>query len=241
MTEKKGFLLYKSWRPMIKALDADSRAQLFEAIFDWQCTGEYTVTNPVLEGYMALFITKFEEDNASYGETCERNRRNGAKGGRPKKNLTEPAETHENPLGFSETHINPQKPDKDKDKDKDINNTSATGVADERSLKKEFDELWELYPRKEGRQAAEKAYIRARKSKAVTKEEVENGIRAYNDKIAQEGTIRKYIMQGSTFFRGGRWADEFIPSADTNKWSQGMIQHDYDFDQLEKELTYGEP
>ena len=68
------------------------------------------------------FRLQINRDAEAYEATISRNRENGSKGGRPKKNP-------ENPVGFSETQPNPENPvgfsetqksqDKDKDKDKD--------------------------------------------------------------------------------------------------------------------------
>ena len=113
-------------------------------------------------------------------------------------------------------------------------------------LATEFEELWKLYPRKDGKKAAFAAYVRARtrKKDPVKKVDVYMGIVNYNAMIKASGTPAQYIMQGSTFFRGERWTDDFSHrprDADRNKFNQGMESHDYDFDALEKELLGYDP
>lgn len=72
--------------------------------------------SPVIEDFslkMALhpFISQIKRDKESYKKQCDKNRLNGAKGGRPKNNPN-------NPSGLSKTQPNPKNHDKDKDKDK---------------------------------------------------------------------------------------------------------------------------
>lgn len=125
--------------------------------------------------------------------------------------------------------------------DTSINTNDQPQASGRAHLATEFDELWKLYPRKEGKKAALAAYVKARtrKDNPAQKIDVYMGIVNYNAAIKAAGTPMQYIMQGSTFFRGERWTDDFShrPRADDrNKFNQGMDTHDYDFDQLEKEL-----
>ena len=73
---------------------------------------------------------------------------------------------------------------------------------------REFERVWSLYPRKEGRKKALEAYVRARK-KGTGAEEIESGVRRYLDHIRAERTEKKYVMQGSTYFSGQRWTDKY--------------------------------
>ena len=219
---KKSFNLYKNWRPMIKALDAESKAQLFDAIFDWQCTGEYVLTNPVLEGYMALFVSKFQEDDASYSETCEKNKENGKKGGRPRK----AEETQENPVGFTETQSNPEKPDNDNDNDNDTDNeidtvsispTKGGARVSEKQLREEFEEIWKLYPRKIGKPKSFDYYKRDRRAGA-SPGDILNGVSRYVAYLKATGTEDKYIRMGSTFFNQKNWLDPWeVPRSRTQR------------------------
>lgn len=72
----------------------------------------------------------------------------------------------------------------------------------------EFDRIWSIYPRKEGKKNALASYIRDRK-KGATAEEIEEGVRKYKNHILAERTEKRFIMQGSTFFNGQRWKDEY--------------------------------
>jgi hypothetical protein len=76
-------------------------------------------------------------------------------------------------------------------------------------LEREFETLWKLYPRKEGKTAAKKHYIKARKNKTLY-ETVENGLYRYKDYLEQQGTESQYIPHGSSWFCQERWNDEYI-------------------------------
>lgn len=83
--------------------------------------------------------------------------------------------------------------------DKDNNMSSVTD---------DFEYLWSIYPRKEGKKTALEAYKMAVK-KGVSKETVETGILAYINKLNAECTERQYIKKGDTFFRGEHWDDDY--------------------------------
>lgn len=72
----------------------------------------------------------------------------------------------------------------------------------------EFEHLWGLYPRKEGKKKALESYKRSRKNGA-TFEEVEQGIKSYLDHIMASGMDRQYIKMGQTYFNGECWRDVY--------------------------------
>ena len=72
----------------------------------------------------------------------------------------------------------------------------------------EFEKLWSLYPKKQGRKDALKHYQRARKS-GTTYEEVEQGIQAYVEFIKANGKDIQYVKMGSTFFSQEAWKDDW--------------------------------
>lgn len=77
----------------------------------------------------------------------------------------------------------------------------------------EFDLLWDMYPRKEGKKSAYKAYEKARKS-GTTYEEVETGIRLYLCYIEDNKIERRFIKMGSTWFNQNSWTDQYANEED---------------------------
>ena len=72
----------------------------------------------------------------------------------------------------------------------------------------EFNQLWAIYPRKQGKKRAFEAYKRSRK-KGIEYEVIKNGVNAYLSYIENEKVKPQYIKQGSTFFSQDAWNDEW--------------------------------
>lgn len=100
--------------------------------------------------------------------------------------------------------------------DKENNTSSNTSNNDQSDLKKireqqleeDFNKLWKLYPRKEGKKKAFEAYKRAIKN-GTTNKEIQTGIVNYLAQIRVQKTNKQYIKQGSTWFNGECWDDEY--------------------------------
>ena len=102
---KPGFILYNDYYGILSTLSDEELGKLLRAIFNYEVDGKIQKLNNTL--LMAFNFIKKDLDygKEKYDKTCERNRINGAKGGRPK-------DSTNNPLGFSITHNNPLKPKK---------------------------------------------------------------------------------------------------------------------------------
>lgn len=72
-----------------------------------------------------------------------------------------------------------------------------------------FEELWKLYPKKQGKDRAYKAYEKARKA-GVTDKAIRQGILAYIEYIKANKVDMRYVKQGSTWFNGQCWDDEYF-------------------------------
>lgn len=102
------------------------------------------------------------------------------------------------------------------EKRESINDNMNSGDAAEIDLTTEFEELWTLYPRKQGKVKALAAYKRARKQ-GTSCEEVKRGIEAYKAQISAKHTEMQYVKQGSTFFNNQSWADEYDMTPEKGK------------------------
>ena len=94
------------------------------------------------------------------------------------------------------------------------NNTPPAPPSDDvsKTNAEEFEWLWSQYPRKEGKKAAFASYQRAKK-KGVHFEDVRAGILNYLDYIKAKKIEPQFIKQGSTWFNGECWNDEYDYSA----------------------------
>ena len=95
---------------------------------------------------------------------------------------------------------------------KHSNRTSNTNDQNSKNsieqLDEDFNKLWKLYPRKEGKKKAFEAYKRAIK-KGTTNKEIQTGIVNYLKQINIQRTTKEYIKNGSTWFNGECWNDEY--------------------------------
>lgn len=88
------------------------------------------------------------------------------------------------------------------------NTNKVTNSSSKKQIYTEFDNLWILYPRKQGKDKALSYYEKARKN-GTTYEEVEAGIKAYIQYINDNDVETQYVKQGSTFFSQKAWQDDW--------------------------------
>ena len=105
-------------------------------------------------------------------------------------------------------------------------NNDQPAKPSDQELISEFEELWQQYPRKQGKAKALEAYKRARKA-GVDKSTVLDGISRYNAQITANKTNLKYVMQGSTWFNGKRWEDEYTGQQIRPKTKQDQIDDEW--------------
>lgn len=114
---KNSFIIYHKYRKSLEDLTNEQVGILFRAIFDYEIDG----IEPKFAGELQMAFKFIRQDldfnSDKYENICERNRVNGAKGGRPR-----------NPVGFTETQKTqmvlekPKKADNEYDIDIDIDN-----------------------------------------------------------------------------------------------------------------------
>lgn len=79
----------------------------------------------------------------------------------------------------------------------------------------EFDVIWEIYPRKQGKSTALKAYIKARQS-GVEYQDIKQGVERYVEYIRNNNIEQRFIKQGSTWFNQQCWNDEYTTKKKTS-------------------------
>ena len=118
----------------------------------------------------------------------------------------------------------------DIDIDKDIYIDINKNILSKEQLEKEFEEIWSMYPKKQGKSNALKSYIKARKN-GVDKERIWNGLGSYISYIKSNGTATQYIKNGSTWFNQECWNDDYtivkkqegVKKDDGIKYADGSI------------------
>lgn len=106
---RKSFILHMDSLTVVKELTVEQKAELFQAIIDYQ-NGDEICLSGLMKAVFIPFKNQFDRDAEKYELIVERNKINGSKGGRSK-NPTEPKETQNNPVGFLETQPNPNQAD----------------------------------------------------------------------------------------------------------------------------------
>lgn len=75
-------------------------------------------------------------------------------------------------------------------------------------LTAEFEEIWRLYPNKQGKERARNCYIKARKE-GISRNDIENGVKKYAEHCKAKKIEPKYIKHGDTWFSNKSWQDDY--------------------------------
>lgn len=90
--------------------------------------------------------------------------------------------------------------------------TNNINTINDSVIKEEFERVWKQYPRKEGKEAAFKEYSKLRSKldyDTFNEFTVLSGIKRYKDYISLNKIESRYVKQGSTWFHGHCWEDEY--------------------------------
>ena len=215
--QKRSFVIYADYREQFAMLPPEDCKALLLALLDYAETGEL----PTIEDKTVLMAFTFirqqiDRDLVKYEATCERNRTNGSKGGRP----TKQREVEENPpepkkpTGFYGNPPEPKKPEKDTDTDTDIDTGNETITPNspqggERAdiIEARFAEFWKAYPKKIGKQSALKAWKRIRPTAELHAKIIDAvAVAKGTDQWARENG--RFIPHPTTWLNQGRWDDE---------------------------------
>lgn len=172
---RNSFILYHEYRSHFKLLTQEQKAELIDAIFDYDIDGIESARDPLVQMAFSFIKADFKINNTKYDNIVHRNQTNGLKGGRPKGSFKEkPKEPSglsglsEEPSGLSEKPKKPKKPysvnvsvnDSDSvNENEDI--IPADAVIEKKvTIDELFESIWLKLPRKEGKKAAKKIFIR---------------------------------------------------------------------------------
>lgn len=210
---KDSFVLYTKYGKHIQKLDMEQRGVLFTAILNYMEEKDIPEMEPATDMIFGIIKEDIDECNAKWEKTRKARAEAGREGGNAKAakskqtvaNVANASIAKQNEANVAvNVNVNDNVIEKESIKKKKAN-TSA--------LQKEFEALWELYPRKNGKKYAFKHYQTARNS-GTTFEEVQAGIEAYKRYIDKTGVEPQYIKMGSSFFCQRSWGDDWsIPHA----------------------------
>ena len=113
-----------------------------------------------------------------------------------------------------------------------ISNISISKSLSNSIYEKEFEEIWSIYPNKQGKSKALKSYIKARKD-GVEAETIRDGVERYSAYCKANGTDKQYISHGDTWFGNRRWTDEYEMKGANNGEFRGSVNGTNQADQTE--------
>lgn len=114
--DKKAFVLYNDYEEVFSMLTDEEAGKLIKHILAYVNNKNPSLEDRLLQVTFEPIRLQMGRDAKKYEAICERNRKNGAKGGRPKINPEEPKK----PTGLSGNPEEPKKADTDTDTDTDI-------------------------------------------------------------------------------------------------------------------------
>ena len=110
------------------------------------------------------------------------------------------------------------------------NNNKVLNKSSKKDIYTEFENLWAIYPRKQGGKDKARGYYERSRKNGTTYEEVLVGLRAYISYIEDNEVDLQYVKQGTTFFSQKAWQDDWSmrkrPASD-NPYLEMLMNGDY--------------
>ena len=205
---RKYFIVPLEYAEELDLFTNEQLGELFRALLHYSAYGTDSDSNSFPIKLMYRILKKGIDQNfEKYEEISNKRREAGRKGGiisQQKQNQANESNDKQNQANEANTKTITNT----KTNTNTNTNNSSSAKLSERVLEDEFQEIWTIYPRKEGRKNALKAYIKARKN-GTSKETILSGLNAYISKIKDEKTDLQYIKHGSSWFAQECWLDDY--------------------------------
>ena len=117
---------------------------------------------------------------------------------------------------------------KEQEKEQIKNKKTKVSISPKK-LEEEFEQLWQIYPKKIGKKKGFDSFKKARKIKKVPYETIENGLYRYITYLEQQETDEQYIMHASTWFNQEKWQDDYICVATKKRTSSPLEMYRREF------------
>lgn len=201
MADHKGFFLYLDQYQPISRMSLEQKGALLEAMFAYNAGEEVIFSDPLVEMAFGFFRQTFERDKQRYEDKCAKMRENAAK----RQLVAEGSKSNQlHAEATKSTQQQEQKQEQKQEIKKD--NTPLPPQGELVTVPTSFDRFWSAYPNKVGKDAARRAW-----SKAKGKPKIEDMLAI----LEQQKTWPKwtkdngaYIPNPSTWLNQGRWNDE---------------------------------
>ena len=87
--EKVSFLMYLDYEEHFKLMTDEQLGQLLRAIMEYEKTRQVPQLDGMVKMAFSFIKAQRDRDREKYEEKCAKNKENGKRGGRPKKNQTD--------------------------------------------------------------------------------------------------------------------------------------------------------
>ena len=220
---KKYFVVPLEYKEEIDQFTTQQAGELFQNLMEYAATGNIRECSSFPVKLMFGILKRVIDQNfEKYEEVSKKRSEAGRKGGiisqqkqanesKDKQNQANESKDKQNQANEANTITNTNTKTK-------TNNNSSSAKLSEKVFENEFQEIWDIYPRKEGRKNALKAYIKARKN-GTSQEEIKKGLDSYISKIRAEKTEPQYIKHGSSWFNQECWLDDYSAKNDFTETS----------------------
>lgn len=247
------FSFFRSYHTALKKMPIEDRHALCDAILDYVFDG----VTPQLEGVAAIVFDVIEPNlskSINRSEAGKKGGKSNAKKQKESKNKDdEERKTSKNNFATNEKtskkefdvnnisskpEANPseeKEKEKEKEKEMDKENTppippSGVGVGSlSESPPDPFEEFWDAYPRKVGKEAARKAWKKIRPNQSLQRR-ILDAVEAAKQSKEWQKDNGQYIPHPATWLNQGRWDDELTPyEPEPPRWQPPNYDDEDDF------------
>lgn len=215
MKDKKSFIIYHEWEDMLQYMSDSQIAEIFRAMFSYSKRNELPdFSTPLLNTTFCVIKYALDRDKDKYIQRSKSNSINGKKGGRPKANKTQKKQTEAKKAdnGNENENDNDNGNENDNDNDNNLLSISSSPAVKDRAASgaytEDFLEFWNAYPRKTGKGAAFRSWLKIRPTKKERADimsalEWQKSSSQWND-----SGYGKFIPLPATYINQRRWEDE---------------------------------
>lgn len=240
--DKKSFVMYMSWMPMLKAMPDEQLGKLMKAVACYQTGEEYDPDDPMVAAIWEMFRATFDEDAAKYEEKCEQNKQIALQAAENRKR------TQANGSERQRTLANAEKKERtpaDSDSDSDTDNDSLKDIkpySPAEPYSEEIEQIVEHLNEKLGSHYKDttpktRQLIRSRMKEGF---KVPDFIMVIDKKVKEwTGTEQEKFLRPETLFgtKFEGYLNQKARAAPQKKNSfTTMEEHEYDMEALEAQL-----
>ena len=214
MKEKQSFIIYYEWEEMLQYMTDSQIAEILRAMFSYTKRGETPkFSSPLLNTTFCVIKYAIDRDNEKYKQRSAANSQNGKKGGRPKSEKTERNQTKAKKADNDNENENDNGNDNENGNDKkNILSISSTPAVQDRATAgaytEDFLKFWDEYPRKTGKGAAFRVWLKMRPSKKE-RADISSALKWQKQSVQWNNSgYGKFIPLPATYLNQRRWEDE---------------------------------